>query len=113
MTSQRQIRHLQLIKVVPNPYYAFSEYETSRLDNRVYITNLPQRCTVKIYTVNGSLVRTLTKDSPTAFLEWDLQNHARIPIASGMYIMHVNVPDVGEKVLKWLGVMRPADLENF
>ena len=42
---------LDLINVVPNPYYAYSEYENNRLDTRVKITNLPEICTVKIYTV--------------------------------------------------------------
>ena len=33
--------------------------------------------------------------------------------ASGMYIIHVEVEGVGEKVLKWFGVMRPVDLDTF
>ncbi|MDG1775784.1 MAG: T9SS C-terminal target domain-containing protein, partial [Crocinitomicaceae bacterium] len=37
---------LDLINVVPNPYYAYSQYERNRLDTRVKITNLPERCTV-------------------------------------------------------------------
>ena len=35
---------LSMINVVPNPYYAFSLYETSKLDNRIKITNLPEEC---------------------------------------------------------------------
>ena len=31
---------LDLINVVPNPYYAYSQYEENRLDSRVKITNL-------------------------------------------------------------------------
>jgi hypothetical protein len=41
---------LDLIGVVPNPYYAYSSYETNQLDNRVKIINLPRKCTVSIYT---------------------------------------------------------------
>jgi hypothetical protein len=33
---------LSLITAVPNPYYAYSEYETDRLDNRIKIINLPK-----------------------------------------------------------------------
>ena len=44
---------------------------------------------------------------------WDLNNQAGIPIASGLYIIHVDVPGVGEKTLKWFGVMRPIDLESY
>jgi len=68
--SQDQLKEaLKMINVVPNPYYAFSEYERTRLDTRVKITNLPEKCTVKIYTVNGKLVRTFKKDSGNTILE--------------------------------------------
>ncbi|MFM8964387.1 MAG: hypothetical protein ACKOGD_11165, partial [Sphingomonadales bacterium] len=36
---------LAMINVVPNPYYAFSEYERTRLDTKVKIVNLPEVCT--------------------------------------------------------------------
>ena len=45
--------------------------------------------------------------------DWDLKNERNIPIASGTYIIHVDVPGIGEKILKWFGVMRPVDLNNF
>ena len=104
---------LEEINVVPNPYYAFSGYETSRLDNRVKFINLPQLCTITIYTVNGTLVRKFRKDNSLTYLDWDLKNTNNIPISGGVYICHVDVPNVGEKVIKWFGVMRPLDLQNF
>ncbi|MFY7970707.1 MAG: T9SS type A sorting domain-containing protein [Flavobacteriales bacterium] len=104
---------LDIINVVPNPYYAFSSYETSKLDNRVKIVNLPYECTITIYDLNGTLVRQFKKSDPTTQLDWDLKNMKNIPIASGTYIIHVNVPGTGEKVLKWFGIMRPIDLDNF
>jgi hypothetical protein len=104
---------LDLINVVPNPYYAYSEYERNQLDNRVKFTNLPEKCTIRIYTVNGTMVRRITKDSPQTYVDWDLKNQANIPVASGLYIVHVEVPGVGEKILKWFGVMRPADLDAY
>lgn len=104
---------LSLIKVVPNPYYAYSAYETNRLDNRVKITNLPEVATIKIFNISGQLVRTYTKDSPITSLDWDLKNNAGIPISSGVYIIHIEIPEVGEKVLKWFGGLRPPDLQSF
>jgi hypothetical protein len=104
---------LNLINVVPNPYYAYSAYETGQLDNRVKITNLPDNCKVRIYTMNGSLIRTFDKADPRTSLDWDLKNQVGISIASGIYLIHVDVPGVGEKVLKWFGVMRPIDLDTF
>jgi len=90
-----------------------SVHETSKLDNRVKIVNLPYECTITIYDLNGTLVRQFKKSDPTTQLDWDLKNMKNIPIASGTYIIHVNVPGTGEKVLKWFGIMRPIDLDNF
>jgi len=105
---------LDYINVVPNPYYSYSEYEADKIDTRVRITNLPARCTIKIYNVAGTLVRTYEKDDPsTASIDWDLKNQSRTPIASGVYLIHVDVPEVGSRVLKWFGVLRPIDLDNF
>ena len=105
---------LDLINIVPNPYYAYSSFEPDRNDFRVRVTNLPASATVTIYTSNGILVRRITKSDPLqTYIEWDLRNASRIPIASGVYIIHVKCPGVGEKTLKWMGVMRPVDFTNF
>lgn len=116
--NETAVNALDLINVVPNPYYAYSGYETNQFDNRVKFTNLPEKCEIKIYTVSGILVRKYTKDSPQTFLDWDLKNQAGIPVASGLYIIHVEAKDgsgavIGEKILKWFGVMRPIDLDSY
>jgi hypothetical protein len=104
---------LSLINIVPNPYYAYSAYEKKALENIVKITNLPEKCNISIYTLNGTLIRKFSKDDPKTSLDWDLKNQARVPIASGMYIIYINVPDVGERTLKWFGVLRPTDLDSY
>ncbi len=102
------------INIVPNPYYAYSEYETDKVDYQVRIINLPERCDIRIYTLDGNLIRTYSKaDAGVTSITWDLKNEARIPIASGVYLIHVNVPGVGERVLKWFGVLRPIELDSF
>ncbi len=112
-SQDARIDALKLINVVPNPYYAFSEYERSRLDTRVKITNLPQICNIKIYTVNGKLVRAFKKDSEITSLDWDLNNSKGIAIAGGVYLIHVEVPEVGEVILKFFGGMRQIDLQGI
>jgi hypothetical protein len=116
---------LQEVNVVPNPYYAVNDYETSQLDNRVRITNIPTKCEISIYTLDGTLVRRIKRDEsfvtspqglskyPVTFADWDLKNDKRIPISSGVYIIHVNGFELGEKVIKWFGVMKPLDLDTF
>ncbi|MEM9986577.1 MAG: T9SS type A sorting domain-containing protein, partial [Bacteroidota bacterium] len=105
------------ILVVPNPYYAFSTYETGQLDNRVRITNLPRQCRISIFTLNGNLVRTFNKESEQTFQDWNLQNQSGVTVASGLYVIHIdgNVggQNLGEKVIKLMAVMRELDLDNF
>ncbi|MDX1652666.1 MAG: T9SS type A sorting domain-containing protein [Brumimicrobium sp.] len=104
---------LDMINVVPNPYYAFSEYERSKLDTRVKITNLPERCKVRIYDVSGKLIRSYDKDSPITSIDWDLKNAENIPVSGGVYLIHVDVPGIGERVVKFFGGLRKPDLENL
>ena len=105
---------LNLITVVPNPYYAYSEYESNALTNRVKITNLPKRCTVSIYTLSGTKVRQFRKDNDDPSIEWDLTNYANTPIASGFYLIHVkDLTSGGEKTIKFFGAMRKVDLNTF
>lgn len=104
---------LDRINVVPNPYYAYSEYERNKVDTRVKFTNLPEKCAVTIYSVSGKMVNQFKKDSPQTYLDWSLTNTSGIPVASGVYIVHVDVPGVGETIRKAFVSMRVADLEGF
>ncbi|MGV3611991.1 MAG: T9SS type A sorting domain-containing protein [Fluviicola sp.] len=104
---------LDLINVVPNPYYAFSEYERNRIDTRVKIVNLPDQCTVTIYNVSGKMIRQYKKDNEITFIDWDLKNTIGVPIASGVYLIHVEVPGIGERIVKFFGGMRQVDLETI
>lgn len=105
------------VLVVPNPYYAYSSYETGQLDNRVKVTNLPQKCRVSIFTLNGQLVRQFTKDSDEPDQDWDLKNQSGVPVASGVYIIHIDAnidgQNLGEKIIKLFAVVRQIDLDNF
>jgi hypothetical protein len=118
---------LSLINVVPNPYYAYSQYEVNQLDNRVKIVNLPPTCVVSIYSPNGTLIRQLKRSVGSnntdgsnypdknfeSSLDWDLKNSKGVPIASGVYIIHVAAEGIGERTIKWFGVLRPIDLDTF
>lgn len=103
---------LDLITVVPNPYYAYSKYENNALDNRVKITNLPKTCIITIYDLSGTKIRQFKKDEIKTSIDWDLKNFAGVPIASGVYIIHIKSDD-GERIVKWFGTMRPMDLNTF
>ena len=105
---------LDLITVVPNPYYAYSNYETNSLTNRVKIANLPKHCVVTIFTINGTKVRQFKKDNDDPNINWDLTNYANTPVASGFYLIHVkDLTSGGERTIKFFGAMRKIDLNTF
>ncbi|MEM7040052.1 MAG: hypothetical protein AAF570_23980, partial [Bacteroidota bacterium] len=79
----------------------------------VKITNLPQIARIRIFTLNGALVRTYNKDSEEPDQEWDLKNAAGTPVASGVYIIHVDGFELGETVVKFFAVMPKLDLNAF
>ena len=108
------------IKVVPNPFYKYSSYETS-LDKLIKFTNLPSSCTIKIFTVAGDLVRTLNHnsssnndrvnnrpydetyspaDDATSIERWDLKTSNGRYVASGMYIALVESAE-GKRLVKF------------
>jgi len=114
-TSDRN-RLLSRIFAVPNPYYGYSGYEKagSRFDTRIRIINLPAKASIRIYSLDGTLVRSLSKSDPnTSYLDWDIRNAAGLPIASGMYLIHVNAEGIGETVIKWFGSLRPLDITQY
>jgi hypothetical protein len=111
--SQALQEVLDMINVVPNPYNAFSEYERNKIDNRIKITNLPEKCSISIYSTNGKLIKRIEKDSPITYQDWTLTNHANIPVASGVYLIHVAIPNIGDRVLKAFIAMRMVDLQNL
>jgi hypothetical protein len=116
---------LNVIGVVPNPYYGFSAYEVNSFSTTVKITNLPAKSTITIYTLDGKFIRQFKRDetpfiNPTQSnpgvrskqivpdLEWDLKNEKGIPIASGVYLINVN-SELGQRTLKFFAVNRQFD----
>lgn len=106
---------IEKINVFPNPYYAYNELSTSPYNQYVTFTHLPAKATIKIYNLAGVLVRTISHDNAAAqFAQWDLMNASNIPVASGMYIAHIDMPDVGEqKILKFMIIQSKQILEYY
>ncbi len=93
------------VGVFPNPYYAFNPAELDKLARFVTFNNLPPTVTIRIFNLAGQFVRKLEKeDDPTQFMKWNLLNHDSLPVASGMYIAHIEMtlPSGGgaNKILK-------------
>ncbi|KPK98733.1 MAG: hypothetical protein AMJ90_09860, partial [candidate division Zixibacteria bacterium SM23_73_2] len=94
--------NLDDIRVVPNPYIVRNNWEPSRDYSRLAFTRLPDKCTIRIYTMAGDLIRTLRHDSAEfdGNENWDLMNKNNQKIAAGIYIYHVE-SDYGEIIGKF------------
>jgi hypothetical protein len=105
---------IKKINVFPNPYFGTNVEETQPLVHFVRFTHLPKTgVTLRIYNLAGDLVRTLEHDNNTQFEEWDLLNSFDIPVSSGMYIVHVDCGDLGEKILKLALIMPEERLRAY
>ena len=112
--AELQKEDVALINVFPNPYYGVNEAETSPYNHFVTFSHLPQRATMRLYDLAGNLVRVLEKDGPDPFLRWDLNNHNGLPVASGIYLVHMELPDVGmNRTLKVVVVQEQQFLESY
>ena len=94
---------LSKIKVVPNPYLVRNRWEPSADYSKLQFTHLPEKCTIRIYTLAGNLVQTLEHDgaeSHSGTEDWDLLSKDNQKVSSGLYIFHVE-SGVGDKVGKF------------
>lgn len=88
--------NLNNVKVVPNPYRGAANWEewtpTGIRLGRIYFTNLPKECTIRIYTIAGDLVKTIRRNNDEYGAEpWDLTGESGVQVASGIYVYHVEV----------------------
>jgi len=110
---------LSKIKVVPNPYIASSLLDESGEARRIDFINLPDKCTIRIYSLGGNLVNVLNHigssrtgwgnytdvdaiqadNTPFVFEgydnhggtePWNLKNRFGQTVASGLYFYHVS-----------------------
>ena len=95
------------VLVYPNPYRIDGEYSASKYEEggvygkRIRFVNLPPRCTIRIYTLDGDLVRTIDhEEDPNAldatYDEWDLISRNTQAVVSGIYLFSVEDWESGE-----------------
>jgi len=51
--------------------------------------NVPESCTIKIFTVSGDLVWEHQHNGPTGNIEWDTRNRGGTEVGSGVYVYRV------------------------
>lgn len=122
----KQRDEMRKIKVVPNPYYASHQLQSDPFDSYVTFTNLPPKAKIRIFNLAGDMVAVVNHDYQgqldNSSTRWNLKNHANIPVASGMYIAHVegygldesgNETKIGEKVVKFAIFIQEERLDTF
>ena len=104
---------LDRIRVVPNPYFVTNRAVTAVGTDKIFFTRLPPRCTIRIYTLVGELVREIEHESFAPFNAderlaqgdkggtetFDLLNVYNQALASGVYIYHVEARDDSNDVI--------------
>ena len=90
---------LSNVRCIPNPYRASADWEYGG-QRRVAFIGLPERATIRIYTIAADLVVTLEHgdkpediDSDIEF--WDLKNEDDDEVAPGVYMFHVESDGMG------------------
>ncbi len=104
---------VQKVNVFPNPYYGFQYRETNALNKFVTFSHLPAQATIRIFNLAGVLVRTINKNDPSQFASWDMRNENSLPVASGIYIVYVDMGSLGTKILKLALVQQEQVLPTY
>jgi hypothetical protein len=105
------------VVVYPNPYRDDQRDEyvelgsepftgQTQFDRRIHFINLPAKCTIRIFTLDGDLVRTIEHEKdesdPTSSHEtWDLISRNTQAVVSGIYLFSVE-SDQGSQVGKFV-----------
>ncbi|MCX6173193.1 MAG: T9SS type A sorting domain-containing protein [Ignavibacteriales bacterium] len=112
--ANKAIEDVKNINVFPNPYYGVNPQELTKYNRWVTFSHLPASATIRIFNLAGQLVRTITHNDGTQFQRWDLQNENNLPVGSGLYIVHIDMPDLGTtKILKVAIIQEKQILDIF
>jgi flagellar hook assembly protein FlgD len=96
--NTKRANNNQLLYVYPNPFRS-----TTRIN---YILARPGNVLLRIYNVNGQLVKTLVnaQQNPGTYeVIWDGKNDLNVKVNSGVYILHIET-DIGTLTRKMVFV---------
>jgi hypothetical protein len=81
---------LNEVLVVPNPFVIGEGFSLPGERDNLRFVNLPNPCTIRIYTVRGDLVKTINvPDGAGAIISWDQVTDYGQFVESGIYIFHL------------------------
>jgi len=107
---------LEDIRVVPNPYNIRARKrqfgESAGDSDRIMFYNLPPKCTIRIYTERGDLIKTLEHTDNSGDHAWNSITSSRQVVVSGVYLAHITVTESlgefkeGDTVIKKIVIIR-------
>ena len=107
VASTNVVDDVKKISVFPNPYMGFHDLEgtDSVLPLPKYITfnHLPTsgKVVFRVFNIAGTQVASFQKNTTSQYQKWNMRNSNDFPLASGVYIVHIDMPDISAtKVLK-------------
>jgi len=84
---------LDSILVVPNPFVIGAGFSQPGAGDKIQFVNIPNPCTIRIYTVRGDLVKTLqVPEGAGAIASWDQVTDYGQFVKSGIYVYAVESP---------------------
>jgi hypothetical protein len=111
----------QQVNIFPNPYFGQNRAEINPVERFMTMTHLPaEGVIIRIFTLAGDLVniiddrvRSQQGTLGTHMALWNLRNANDVPVASGIYFIHVDMGSLGQKVLKAAVFMPEERLDKF
>jgi len=100
------------VRIVPNPYNisaAKLQFGTGNETDKIAFYNLPEVCTIRIFSENGNLVTTIEHTSGYSDALWVeggqyMLSDSGQRIVSGIYIAHIQTPDGKTAIRKFVVV---------
>ena len=96
------------VRVVPNPFnLAARDVQFSRTPNKIMFVNLPKKCTIRIYSENGNLIKKINHSDGKSDEQWEVGGQYLLTdsgqrVVSGIYVAHFQTPEGESAFLKFV-----------
>jgi hypothetical protein len=117
--KEKEKCELDSIRVMPNPYFMRATWDKNQYQHKIWFQGIPSKCTIRIFTVAGLLVKTIEHDESTfkgmstrtelsgpGAHAWDFttkaikEGEAGAPVSSGLYIYQVTAKHNDKQIQK-------------
>ncbi|MCU7496870.1 MAG: hypothetical protein HF314_14815 [Ignavibacteria bacterium] len=102
--------NMNRIRIVPNPFFIGADANKFRFgdqyQNELHFYNIPGKCTIKIFTELGELIKTIEHTNGSGDEYWRSVTSSNQMLVSGIYIAVVTNNETGEKHIAKFSVIR-------